>query len=154
MSTTFFMICTLVITSCSNHTKKDYSTDIAELNKQINLKIQPSTVKWKKVELSSGRNSNSFRIYASLTYDNLDSLIMNAGGDMRNDIYIDKKVVNYSVAKTIKNSVYLEDNYYRLNTAAYSISAIVKNPFLTGYFFRTDENQLFIVVQLDSNSGI
>lgn len=140
------------MTSCFPTNKKDdYSTDINELEKFVKFRVELSSAKWKMVNLSAVRNQEKpFRIFASLKINDLDSNFIHRlqkEEDISNMIYLDETTLNYTVSKPLKQFVYKENNYYRLNKPSYSISSIIKDPNLTGYVIVCNKNELFVVIQ-------
>jgi hypothetical protein len=155
--TTFFssIVFFLILLSCSNRQPKEtFSRNINELNKILGLKISGTSATWIKVNLSADENENPFCIYALITLNSHDTMVMNSlisnEKDISNSMAINNKTMRRQIFEKVKkHCVKNSDGFYYFKLPAFSTKRLIKNPFLNGYFVPLKGNVLFLSVSSD-----
>jgi len=130
--------------------KTEVKTSVEELEKQINLPVRPSEVKWTAEFFDNSRGAvpgpNDYKLTALLKYDEksaaelikkLDTEIMEQSlGNADVQAWFPEEVKN--TAKTIDNRKFLEG-------AKYSPKAFFRAPYQNGELIRVGETNYFVL---------
>lgn len=143
------------LTSCNDNPKKDdFSVNLDEFERYVALDgVQPESVKWKMIKLSARKSElKPYRICALLQFKEIDTnllAVIEEKEDISKRVYLEETTIKYPFLKDVGDNFYKEDNFYKINKPVYSVEYLVKDPFLTGYFFICGKNQIFIAVQAE-----
>lgn len=140
--------------SCGKKEDKIYD-DIELLKSNINLmQINPVSVKWIKTELGHNRSiapgPKDYNLIAILTLSESEWLKLKKNYDAEkvknNSIYLDKGFIKNWFTNSVKECFYLEEEYYRISCKSFSAKLFSKSPFVDGFVFFTNGNQVFIML--------
>lgn len=129
--------------------------DITLLKNTINLtEINPISVKWTMTELGNNRSltpsPKDFNLIAILTLSESEWLNLkekySKDKEINNKIYLKNDFIKSWFNTPVKQSFYLEEEYYRISCTSYSAKTFLKSPFVDGLCFFANENQVFIML--------
>ncbi|QDW22572.1 hypothetical protein [Flavobacterium sp. KBS0721] len=139
--------------SCMKEEKIENS-NINELKQRINIDgINPISVRFSISELGQkkgraiGPNDYDLQVILKLSesdYQNLKENYSKNKVNIGDKVYLNKDFIKPWFTNSIKESFFLEDDYYRIRSEVYFPDRFLKSPFTGGFLFFTVDHQVFI----------
>lgn len=148
IKTLFFIICISILNSC-NHENIKVNTELKSLKENININFNPISVKWVYSDIGNerfiGPIDHEIMVVLKLTNSDRKKIYKECvnNGSINVDFLSPNFLKNW-FPKSLKNCFNNNGSAISINKKVFSISSFQKSPFLNGFCFFTDNNELFI----------